>query len=92
MMFTNAKLVDLTHTITATMPAWQGTASFSANIIKDYHQGHRTQQFSISSNAGTHIDAPAHFKGGKGMVDMIPLNQLVVPVCVINVSSKSHET
>ncbi len=82
------KLIDLTHTITTTIPAWQGTASFSINIIRDYHQGHRTQQFSISSNTGTHLDAPAHFNKNGSMIDDIPLDNLIVAACVLDVSSK----
>ncbi len=80
--------VDLTHTITTSIPAWQGTDSFSTNIIRDYHQGHRTQQFNIGSNTGTHLDAPAHFDKNATMIDAIPLDQLIAPACVIDVSSK----
>jgi len=83
--------VDLTHTITTSIPAWQGTDSFSTNIIRDYHQGHRTQQFNIGSNTGTHLDAPAHFDQSKPMIDDIPLDKLIVPACVIDVSSKCAE-
>lgn len=82
------KIIDLTHLITNSVPTWQGTASFSFTIIKDYHQGFRTQQFSISSNIGTHIDAPGHVDEKAGMIDTIPLTQLVVPACVIDVSAK----
>jgi len=83
--------IDLTHTITTSIPAWQGTDSFSTNIIRDYHQGHRTQQFNIGSNTGTHLDAPAHFDQHAPMIDDIPLDKLIVPACVIDVSSKASE-
>ncbi len=83
--------VDLTHTITTSIPAWQGTDSFSTNIIRDYHQGHRTQQFNIGSNTGTHMDSPAHFNQSATMIDDIPLDKLIVPAYVINVSSKATE-
>lgn len=83
--------VDLTHTITTSIPAWQGTDSFSTNIIRDYHQGLRTQQFNIGSNTGTHLDAPAHFYKNAPAVDDIPLDKLIVPAYVIDVSSKASE-
>ncbi len=83
--------VDLTHTITTSIPAWQGTDSFSTNIIRDYHQGHRTQQFNIGSNSGTHLDAPAHFVQHAAMIDTIPLSKLIVPACVIDVSQKATD-
>lgn len=90
-MLKKFSLIDLTHTITTSIPAWQGTDSFSTNIIRDYHQGHRTQQFNIGSNTGTHLDAPAHFTPNAAMVDAIPLDKLVVPAYVIDVSAKSSE-
>ncbi len=86
-MLNGYKLVDLTHTITTSIPSWQGTASFSFTIIKDYHQGNRTQQFNISSNTGTHIDAPGHFEKEADMVDAIPLDNLIVPAYVFNVQA-----
>lgn len=89
-MFTKQyRFIDLTHTITTSIPAWQGTDSFSTNIIQDYHQGYRTQQFNIGSNTGTHIDAPAHFDLNAPMIDDITLDKLIVAVCVIDVSKKA---
>ena len=90
-MFKQFTYIDLTHTVTTSIPAWQGTDSFSTNIIRDYHQGHRTQQFNIGSNTGTHLDAPAHFEQHAQMIDDIPLDKLIVPACVIDVSSKASE-
>lgn len=87
-MLDSFKIVDLTHLITTSVPTWQGTASFSFTIIKDYHQGFRTQQFSISSNTGTHIDAPGHVDKKLKMVNSIPLTSLVVPAYVIDVRAK----
>ncbi len=87
-MLNSFKIVDLTHLITNSVPTWQGTASFSFTIIKDYHQGFRTQQFSISSNTGTHIDAPGHVDNAAKTVNTIPLTKLVVPAYVLDVSSK----
>lgn len=87
-MLNNFKLVDLTQTITTSSPSWQGTASFSFTIIRDYHQGYRTQQFHISSNTGTHIEASGHFQKGAKMVATIPLSHLIVSACILDVRSK----
>src|SRR5262249_12141126 len=87
-MFNSFKIIDLTHLITNSVPTWQGTASFSFTIIKDYHQGFRTQQFSISSNTGTHVDAPGHVNAKSGMVDNIALTKLVAPAYVIDVTAQ----
>lgn len=90
-MLDNFTLIDLTHTITTSIPSWQGTSSFSFTIIKDYHQGVRTQQFQLSSNSGTHMDAPGHLKKSAQMIDQIPLSHLFVPVYVIDVSAHTSE-
>ena len=90
-MLDRFELVDLTHTITTSIPSWQGTASFSFTIIKDYHQGNRTQQFNIASNTGTHIDSPGHFHKDAKTVDSIPLSKLIVPAFVLNVSNKIND-
>jgi kynurenine formamidase len=86
----SATIIDMTHLITTSSPTWQGSASFSFTIIKDYHAGLRTQQFTISSNMGTHIDAPAHTNTNGITVDQIPLEKLVVPACVLDVSKKAN--
>ncbi len=90
-MLNSFKFVDLTHLITNSVPTWQGTASFSFTIIKDYHQGFRTQQFSISSNTGTHIDAPGHVDNTAKTIDSIPLEKLMVPAYVLDVSKRIND-
>ena len=52
----------------------------------DYDQGVRVMAYKCHAGAGTHIDAPAHFiKGGATVAD-IPIDDLMAPVCVIDVS------
>src|SRR5919106_1682770 len=42
--------------------------------------------FSASEHGGTHMDAPIHFSRGKRTVDQIPLDRLIGPAVVIDVS------
>ena len=50
----------------------------------------RVQQIKMHAGVGTHIDAPSHcIPGGKSIAD-ISLQQLVVPACIIDVSTKAH--
>src|SRR4029077_18443179 len=46
------------------------------------------QQFTHVGQWGTHIDAPAHFHEGLRTIDQIPLQQMVLPLVVIDVHDK----
>ncbi|MGH2567167.1 MAG: cyclase family protein, partial [Bacteroidota bacterium] len=45
-------------------------------------------RFWTPEHGGTHIDAPIHFAEGKNTVDQIPLDQLIGPGIVVDVSEK----
>lgn len=44
--------------------------------------------FSASEHGGTHIDAPIHFGEGRSTVDQIPVERLIGPAVVIDVSAQ----
>lgn len=88
----NFKLIDLTHPLTPTIPTWNGTCGFEQSLKMDYEQGCRVQAVKMHAGIGTHMDAPSHFiRDGLSIAD-IPLEKLVVPVCVIDVSNKNDPT
>ena len=43
----------------------------------------------VLEHAGTHLDAPFHFSDTGATLDMIPAEQLVVPLAVVDVSAKA---
>lgn len=45
--------------------------------------------FQASEHGGTHLDAPLHFGAGRRSVDQIPLDDLVGPAVVINISARA---
>jgi kynurenine formamidase len=45
--------------------------------------------FSAPEHGGTHLDAPIHFAAGGVTADRLPLEQLVAPAVVIDVSTKA---
>ena len=87
--FSARRVVDLTHDMHPEMPFWPGTGSFEIERLADYDVGYRMHRFSMWENNGTHIDAPAHFIEGGRPVDELGLNDLVVPVVVINVQDSA---
>ena len=82
--FSARRVVDLTHVLHEEMPFWPGTGSFEIERLADYDAGYRIHRFSMWENNGTHIDAPAHFIEGGRSVNELSLNDLVVPVAVID--------
>lgn len=89
MLFNSYKFIDLTHLITPNIPNWDNTPGFSTENMHDYAQGFRTQKIHMHAGIGTHIDAPSHFAPGGWDVDDIPIQKLIVPACMINVSEKA---
>ena len=89
MLFKSCKFIDLTHLITPNIPSWENEKVFSMDNISDYNQGFRTQKMTLHAGIGTHMDAPDHFVRGGWSIDDIPLEKLIVPACIINVTEKA---
>lgn len=45
--------------------------------------------FCTPEHGGTHLDAPIHFAAGKRTADQIPLEQLIAPAVVVDVSAQA---
>lgn len=82
------RVVDLTHRLHNDMVAWPGGVGFTQTRLSDYEQGYRYHKLEMGENVGTHVDAPGHFIEGKPSIDRIAVNDLVVPVVVLNVKDK----
>ncbi len=81
-------LVDLTHTLDDAVPTWTGRSGFQEKIRTDYSEGCRAQNYQMHAGIGTHMDAPSHFIEDGDHIADIPLKNLVIPLCVIDVSAK----
>lgn len=83
-------LVDLTHPFDAGTIYWpteegfvleRGAAGMTGGGY--YYEAHR---FRSAEHGGTHLDAPIHFAAGRRSTDAIPLEQLVGPAVVVDVT------
>ena len=88
------ELVDLTHAFNAQTIYWPTSTERFALKQDAYGQtpgGYFYSSNSISTpeHGGTHLDAPIHFAAGKHTSDAIPLDRLIAPAVVIDVSSKA---
>ena len=86
-----SKAVDLTQPLYVGMPYWPGTEPIKIERLADYDKGYRMHKFTMWENIGTHVDSPSHFAVGKGKrtIDQLPLDQLIVPIAMINVQDRT---
>ncbi|HUF28428.1 MAG TPA: cyclase family protein [Gemmatimonadaceae bacterium] len=87
-------LVDLTHAFDARTVYWPTSPSgFQherlAHGPTDAGYFYSAGAFSAPEHGGTHLDAPIHFAEGRQTADQIPLDRLVAPAVVIDVSEQA---
>ncbi|MEM1244535.1 MAG: cyclase family protein [Pseudomonadota bacterium] len=54
----------------------------------DYHAGFRIYDYQQAEGIGTHIDAPCHVVENGISIDQLPLNSLIAPGAMIDISAK----
>ena len=87
------KWIDLTHDFSSETVYWPTAEGFEletvfeGNTDKGYY--YTANKYKASEHGGTHIDSPIHFAQGKQTVDEIPLERLIGPAVVIDVTQKA---
>ena len=91
--FPAGELVDLTHTYDQTTIFWPTSDVFRLEKVSEgmtpagYY--YAANNFFTAEHGGTHIDSPIHFAQGRQTVDRIPLDRLIGPAVVIDVTDRS---
>lgn len=84
------RVIDLTHTLSEAFPTFGGAPGLALNrkttLEKD---GYNTYEWVIQEHSGTHMDAPLHFTKDGASADALPVDKLVVPLAVIDVTAKA---
>jgi kynurenine formamidase len=85
--------VDLTHDLAEDSPFWptaegyrHEVASFGKTPGGWFYSSYNLR---FSEHGGTHLDAPIHFAEGGQSADQVPLDRLIGPAAVIDVSKAS---
>ncbi len=72
------RIIDLSYTISDGMPVFPGDPGVAFTRVRAIHEGgYNLSSISMSTHAGTHIDAPKHVLHDDRGVDSIPLDSLV---------------
>jgi kynurenine formamidase len=86
------RIVDLTHAFDSETIFWPTEEGFvlekgTEGVVEGgyYYAAHR---FRTAEHGGTHIDAPIHFHADRWTVDEIPLDRLVGPAVLVDVSAR----
>lgn len=87
--------VDLTHSFSASSVYWPtDTLGFRLEELSfgptEGGWFYASYQYSGAEHGGTHLDAPIHFAEGRHTSDEIPLENLIGPAVVVDVSDRAH--
>jgi kynurenine formamidase len=89
------RMVDLTHALNARTLYWPTSPTTFKLDQLSYGPTpggwfYSAYAFSAPEHGGTHLDAPIHFGEGHHTVDRIPLEKLIAPAVVIDVTAKTR--
>jgi kynurenine formamidase len=85
--------VDLTHTFGPDTPVWSGfgqarmTPAGDPKTHRPYtiaKDGFHATYYEMVGQYGTHVDPPAHFSPTGATMDQIPLNDMILPLVVLD--------
>jgi kynurenine formamidase len=86
------RVVDLTHAMGPDFPTYFGKSNLEIETLfalaKDGFNMHR---WLLVEHTGTHMDAPIHFGDGVQSADQIPVENLVVPLAIVDIRSKAQD-
>jgi kynurenine formamidase len=84
-------IIDMTHSFGAETIYWPTEEGFELEVgfdgIAEGGYYYASNRYSAADHGGTHLDAPRHFAEGRQSADEVPLERLIGPACVIDVSA-----
>ena len=89
------RMVDLTHALNARTLYWPTSPTTFKLDTLAYGPTpggwfYSSYAFSAPEHGGTHLDAPVHFGEGRLTADRIPLERLIAPAVMIDVTAKTR--
>lgn len=91
--FPQGEIVDLTHTFDQTTIFWPTSDTFRLEQVAEGLQPggyyYAANNLFTAEHGGTHIDSPIHFAEGRLTVDRIPVDRLVGPAVVVDVTRQA---
>ncbi|HMB93224.1 MAG TPA: cyclase family protein [Rhodothermales bacterium] len=93
--FPAGTVVDLTYAFDEETVYWPTADGFELTVdahgMTEGGYWYEANSFRSAEHGGTHLDAPVHFAEGKWTTDQIPLERLMGPAILIDVSAQASE-
>lgn len=90
---TERQWIDLTHAFGEDTIYWPTASGFELVVdSKGMTEGgywYEANTFKTAEHGGTHLDAPAHFAQGRNTADQVPIERLVGPAVVVDVTAQA---
>ncbi len=91
--FPNGEVIDLTHAFGQETIYWPTAEGFQLTVeakgMTEAGFYYEANSFCAAEHGGTHLDAPVHFAEGRWTADQIPLERLMGPALVVDVSRQA---
>ncbi len=92
-LLADARVIDLSHAYDENTIYWPTSEGFALETVfkgkTEDGYWYEANNFGSAEHGGTHIDAPVHFAAGHQTVDQIPLEKLIGPGIVIDISDRA---
>ncbi|MFD2237425.1 cyclase family protein [Aureimonas populi] len=89
---TGGRVVDLTHTYDSDFPTFDGEPGILTEEAVNFEEsGYQLLKLTLFEHTGTHIDAPLHFSADGASVDELEPQNLVCPLCIIDITAKAAD-
>lgn len=84
------RLLDLTEVLGPDSVMWPGAPAWQVEDVVTFDAGgYHARMVHTFEHSGTHLDAPGHLVPGAEDVASLPIDDLVVPVVVIDITAKA---
>lgn len=85
-------LVDLTHAFTTDFPVFPGGPQAQRETLVSVEEnGYYIQRWNFAEHTGTHMDFPGHFIADGLRTDTYPVEMLMGPAVVIDISARAED-
>jgi kynurenine formamidase len=91
-----AEWIDMSHSYDESTIFWPTAEPFELEVVSDGMTDagfyYAANNFRTAEHGGTHLDAPIHFAAGRNTADQVPVDRLVGPAAVVDVSAAVEGT
>lgn len=81
---------DLTHAFRPGQPHFAGFGEERRETLFDRERGDAftAHRYTLAGQWGTHVDPPAHFVAGARTLDLIPVEEMILPLAVLDITAR----